>query len=61
LIARFGEILALAGLRAGLASFGVTHEGIPGLAEEAARQWTAQFNPRAIVADDFARLYEEAL
>jgi len=61
LIARFGEILALAGLRAGLASFGVTREGLPVLAEEAARQWTAQFNSRSIVVDDFARLYEEAL
>jgi len=30
------------------------------LADEAAKQWTAQFNPRAIRALDFARLYEEA-
>jgi len=61
LITRFGEILALAGLRVGLASFGVTRESLPVLAEEAARQWTAQFNSRSIVADDFARLYEGAL
>ncbi len=60
LIDRFGEILALAGLRVGLAQFGVTREAIPALAEEAARQWTANFNPRPVSADDFARLYEEA-
>ena len=61
LIARVEEVVAHAGLRAPLSSFGVTRETIPALAEEAARQWTATFNPRAIAAEDFARLYEEAL
>lgn len=60
LVARFTEILEQAGLRARLAGLGVPQEGVAGLAEEAARQWTANFNPRAIGADDFARLYEEA-
>jgi alcohol dehydrogenase len=31
------------------------------LAEEAARQWTANFNPRPITAADFEELYQEAL
>jgi len=31
------------------------------LAEEAARQWTAQFNPRPLTANDFAALYQQAL
>jgi alcohol dehydrogenase len=53
--------LTLAGLSAPLASFGVTADGIPALAEEAAKQWTAQFNPREIRAADFAKLYEEVL
>jgi alcohol dehydrogenase len=61
LVAGFSEELAEAGLRARLSEFGVTREAIPALAEEAAKQWTAQFNPRPIVAADFARLYEEAL
>ena len=61
LIARVEEVVAHAGLRAPLREFGVTREAIPALAEEAARQWTATFNPRAISAEDFARLYEEAL
>jgi len=55
------EILELAGLASPLARFGVTQESIPALAAEAAQQWTAQFNPRPIAADDFQRLYEEAL
>ena len=55
------EMLALTGLAAPLASFGVTAEKIPALAEEAARQWTATFNPRPIAAADFARIYESLL
>lgn len=55
------EILELARLTSPLARFGVTQESIPALATEAAQQWTAQFNPRPIIADDFRRLYEEAL
>ncbi len=55
------RILALSGLGQPLRSFGVTLENIPALAEEAARQWTASFNPRTIVADDFARLYTSVL
>jgi len=46
------EVVAHAGLRAPLSSFGVTREAIPALAEEAARQWTATFNPRTITAED---------
>ena len=55
------EVVAHAGLCAPLREFGVTSELIPALAEDAAGQWTASFNPRAITAEEFARLYEEAL
>lgn len=61
LVARFDEMLALAGLRVPLSTLGVTEDTIPVLAEEAARQWTAQFNPRTIVATDFAEFYRQAL
>jgi len=61
LIAGVEELLGKTKLRARLADFGVTREAIPALAEEAAKQWTAQFNPRTIGAPDFVRLYEEAL
>ena len=56
LASRIEELLVLAGLNARLSDFGVSN--IPSLAEEAARQWTATFNPRTIGAADFARLYE---
>ncbi len=57
LAATIERILAISGLGQPLRLFGVTLENIPALAEEAARQWTATFNPRTIVADDFSRLY----
>lgn len=34
---------------------------VPLLAAEAARQWTAQFNPRPLTADDFVALYWQVL
>ena len=55
------KILALAGLAQPLCEFGVTAAQIPTLAEEAARQWTATFNPRPITAADFAQLYHNVL
>jgi len=61
LIERLGEILDLAKMRKPLSAFGVERAGIPALAAEAAKQWTATFNPRAIGAADFERLYEELL
>jgi alcohol dehydrogenase len=50
-----------AGLPASLAECGVGEDAVPILAEEAARQWTAQFNPRPVTAEDFAALYHDAL
>lgn len=61
LITGFDAILKLAGLNAKLNGFGLSRDGIAVLADEAARQWTAQFNPRSIAAEDFARLFEELL
>ncbi len=55
------EILSLAGLASRLGAFGVTSESIPVLAEEAAKQWTASFNPRTITAEDFAGIYGRLL
>lgn len=55
------RLLSLAGLRVPLREFGVTTENIPTLAEEAAKQWTANFNPRPINAADFVRLYTHLL
>ncbi|MHB1307218.1 MAG: iron-containing alcohol dehydrogenase [Limisphaerales bacterium] len=60
LVKRVEELLDLAGFPASLADGGVDRALIPVLAEEAARQWTAQFNPRPIRTEDFVRLYEAA-
>lgn len=61
LVARLEEILARASMAASLADCGVTEESVPALAAEAASQWTANFNPRTIVASDFEMLYRNAL
>lgn len=60
LIARLEALLNLAGLPRSLADCGVKRELIPQMAEEAAKQWTANFNPRKITARDFTKLYEAA-
>jgi alcohol dehydrogenase len=60
LSARLQELLPLAGLPTSLQACAVERNALPMLAEEAARQWTAGFNPRAITGGDFVALYESA-
>lgn len=60
LIARLESLLNLAGMPRSLEEAGADRSLIPRLAEEAAGQWTANFNPRAVAAEDFAQLYEQA-
>lgn len=62
LVARLEKLLNIAGLPRTLAAAGagVKRDAIPQLAREAARQWTASFNPRKVTAHDFERLYEAA-
>lgn len=60
LVARLEGLLNLAGIPRSLADCGVKRSQIKLLAAEAARQWTAGFNPRPVTAADFAELYEEA-
>jgi alcohol dehydrogenase len=57
----FTALLARSGLLAPLRDLGVRQEGIAALAEEAAKQWTAQFNPRDVTSEAFTGMYEEAL
>ncbi len=59
LCARLEALLNGAGIARSLGSLGADPKWIPTLAEEAARQWTAAFNPRPVAADEFAALYEE--
>ena len=61
LAARLTALLHAAELPSTLAACGVPSKSIPALADEAASQWTARYNPRAISATDFAALYRAAL
>ena len=60
LLTRLERVLNLADLPRDLADCGVEREATPALAEEAARQWTANFNPRPLTKDHFANLYRAA-
>jgi alcohol dehydrogenase len=60
LVAGLDALLRLAAMPRCLADCGVTRSSIPLLAAEAAKQWTAGFNPRAVTESDFIRLYEES-
>ena len=60
LVARLKELADFAMPPGELSKCGVTQDALPRLAEDAARQWTAAFNPRRVTAADFLRLYETA-
>jgi len=60
LISRLESLLNLAGMPRSLSELGVKPEMVPTMAAEAARQWTATFNPREIGEADFVDLYERA-
>jgi len=60
LISRLESLLNLAGMPRSLADLDVKPETMPAMAAEAAKQWTANFNPRSITEADFVELYERA-
>jgi alcohol dehydrogenase len=53
-------LLRAAGLAGSFAELGLATPDTLALAEAAAAQWTAGFNPRPVAAADLARLYEAA-
>ena len=57
LAGRVETMLGQAGLPTRLSDHGVPENGLPDLAEEASRQWTAQFNPRPVTAQDLLEIY----
>jgi alcohol dehydrogenase len=61
LILHLDNLLALAGFPSSLAECGVKEADLPVLAEEAAGQWTARFNPRPMSREDFLQLYRVAM
>ncbi len=58
---RLGDLLRLAELPTRLPEVGVSDGILPVLAEEAAQQWTARFNPRPVTESDLLALYRAAL
>ena len=58
---RVVELMDMVGMYKGISDFGVEEELISTLAGEAARQWTAEFNPREAHCEDFKRLYTAAM
>jgi alcohol dehydrogenase len=61
LAARLETLLELAGLPRTLEHCGVKPDDVPKLADEAARQWTAQYNPRTVTPSDLQQLYAAAI
>src|SRR6266481_4263124 len=59
LATRIDALLGLAQMPRSLAECGVERDAVETLADEAARKWTATFNPRTVTKEDFAKLYEE--
>lgn len=57
---RVTELLRAAGLATQLRELPVDQARIPELAKGAAKQWTANFNPRPVSEADFEKIYEQA-
>lgn len=58
---RVTQLLESCGMKTRLGDLGVTAQVLPMLADEAARQWTAQFNPVTLDQEGAAALYQRAL
>ena len=54
------QLAGQGGLATRLAACGVEADRLPELADQAAKQWTVQFNPVAMAKDDLQRVYEQA-
>lgn len=60
LAGRLEELLAIGGMTRGLKTAGIPESDLARLAEEAAGQWTGQFNPRPFGAAEALELYQRA-
>lgn len=60
LLDRVERLRSGAGLQRGLRDYGIPQDCLHELAEEAARQWTAGFNPRPVGRAELVELYEAA-
>ncbi len=57
---RIAAMLRAAGLPTSLSQCGVPEDQLSALAAEAARQWTARFNPREVTATELHAIYRSA-
>ena len=60
LIARVESLLRASQMPSSLSAINIPLSSLPDLAQEAAGQWTAQFNPRYVTASDFEAIYAAA-
>ena len=60
LVREIEKLLEMAKMPATLSACGVPEKDLPKLATEAAKQWTASFNPRPVTEKDFLALFEAA-
>ena len=60
LATRLDSMLIVAKLPRRLRDIGISERDLPSLADEAAKQWTAQFNPRAVAATDLLEVLRRA-
>ena len=58
---RVSELLWEAEMPRTISHYGATEADVPALAQMAAEQWTARFNPRPVTQADFEALYHAAL
>lgn len=61
LAVRISEFLAASGLKTRLSELGVVPSDFEALSDDAAKQWTASFNPREVTAADCRAIYERVL
>jgi len=61
LIKRVHQLLGMADLPKSLTELGFSAQEVGTLADNAAEQWTASFNPRMITSSDFENLYSQLL
>jgi alcohol dehydrogenase len=60
LVQRVEAMLAVAAIPRRLNELGVSEEQLPALAEEAAKQWTAKFNPYPVGREELLDIYKSA-
>ena len=60
LVERLRELLEASGLESSLSQLEIDEAELTDLSREAARQWTARFNPRRVEEEQFMEMYRAA-